>query len=173
MMTTSSIFGGSVVLDTPKRQKAKALHSGLDVNIKKIHKDAKEPVYSTEHAGAFDLFTIDEGIVAKDFSVVFRTGLQIEIPDGHVMLLFSRSGHGFNLDVRLSNCVGVIDADYRGEIKIKLVQDLIKDEKYLEVQKGDRIAQGIILPYPKIQFNVTGKLSETLRGENGLGSTGK
>ena len=85
------------------------------------------------------------------------------------MLLFSRSGHGFSSGVRLANCVGVIDSDYRGEIKIKLQKDT--EYSYFAINPGDRIAQGLIIPYPRVEF-VEGELTGTERGAGGFGSTG-
>ena len=151
------------------------------VKIKKIHPDAKVPTYGTEHAAAFDFYTIDSYEIVPGFAQVFHTGLKIEIPERHVLLIFSRSGHGFKNDTRLSNCVGVIDADYRGEIMIKLKNDLPRNITGrtpmqitpMQIFKGDRIAQGIIMPYPRISFEVVEELSETARGEGGLGSTGR
>jgi dUTP pyrophosphatase len=101
----------------------------------------------------------------------YSTGLAFEVPEDHVMLVFSRSGHGFKSDVRLSNCVGVIDSDYRGELKVKLTCD--KQGWGLEINAGDRVAQGMIIPIEKVQFEEVKELSQTERGKNGFGSTGK
>lgn len=145
----------------------------MQVNIKKIHQDAKTPVYSTDQAAGFDFFAIESGIVVPGFPKRFRTGLQFEIPENYVMMIYSRSGHGFKDNVRLSNCTGIIDSDYRAEVWIKLIQDDVEDVRSFNVEPGDKIAQGIILPRPKIQFVETNLLSETERGEGGLGSTGR
>lgn len=101
----------------------------------------------------------------------YSTGLAFEVPEDHVMLIFSRSGHGFKNDVRLSNCVGVIDSDYRGELKVKLTCDKIGWG--LEVNAGDRVAQGMIIPVAKVSFEEVSELSETVRGTKGFGSSGK
>ena len=146
------------------------------VKIQKISPNAKVPTYGTEHAAGFDFHSLDTYTVYPGDSHIFHTGIKIEIPEGHVLLIFSRSGHGFKNDTRLSNCVGVIDADYRGEIMIKLKNDHKESDSpgdSLYVYKGDRIAQGIIMPYPRISFEVVEELSETARGEGGLGSTGR
>lgn len=137
------------------------------VNLKLVHKDAKVPTYATDGSGCFDFYSIDEGLVGvKD--QIFDTGLQMEIPKGFALFIFSRSGHGFNQKIRLSNCVGVIDSDYRGNIKVNLISDL----HVKEFQKGDRIAQGCILPVPHVEFKLTDVLSETDRGQGAFGSTG-
>jgi len=83
----------------------------MEVKIEKLHKDAVTPVYGTAGAAAFDISTIEEKIVRRGFPQVFRTGLRFEIPVGHVLLVFSRSGHGFKSGIRLANSVGVIDSE--------------------------------------------------------------
>lgn len=84
-------------------------------------------------------------------------------------MVCSRSGHGFNYGVRLSNCVGVIDSDYRGEVMVKLHND---SEDTYWVEAGDRIAQAYIVPVPRVVFEVAEQLSITERGNGGFGSTG-
>lgn len=143
----------------------------VKIRIKKLHPDAIMPVYGSDGAACFDLFTINANFLAGGNSSLHDTGLAFEIPEGHVMLVFSRSGHGFKNDVRLSNCVGVIDHDYRGELKIKLRID--NSVAALAVKSGDRIAQGMIIPYPKVEFDWADELSDTTRGEGGFGSTGQ
>ena len=87
------------------------------------------------------------------------------------MMIYSRSGHGFRYGMRLSNCTGVIDSDYRGEVMVAMTVDM--PDAYVVIRKGDRIAQGIIMPVEKTNFIVADELSETLRGSNGFGSSGK
>jgi dUTP pyrophosphatase len=85
------------------------------------------------------------------------------------MLIFSRSGHGFKNDVRLSNCVGVIDSDYRGEVQIKLSND---GGDHFTINNDDRIAQAMLVKLPWVELIEVDELSETARGTNGFGSTG-
>lgn len=144
----------------------------MKVKIKKLHPDAIIPKYATEGAACFDLHAIatnERELVIPGAPVVFQTGLAFEIPDGHAMFIFSRSGHGFNFDIRLSNCVGVIDADYKGQVKVKMTAD---GNDCLPVKDGDRIAQAMILPVPKVEFEEVQELTETERGQGGFGSTG-
>ena len=143
----------------------------LTVKLKKMHVDAKIPTYSTEHSAGFDFYSVDNVKISKENPGIIRTGVSVEIPIGYVMLLFSRSGHGFKNNVRLSNCVGVIDSDFRAEVLVKLAKDGVYDEFHIDA--GDRIAQGIIIPFPKIIFEEATSLSETHRGENGFGSSGR
>lgn len=127
------------------------------------------PKYESRGAAAADLASIESKDVPPRSSVVFRTGLKVEIPADHVMLIYSRSGHGFKNDVRLANCVGVIDSDYRGELMVKLTND---SGTAFRVNAGDRIAQFIIAPAPQFEFEVQENLTSTERGEKGFGSTG-
>jgi dUTP pyrophosphatase len=139
----------------------------MEVKIKKLHKGAVVPVYATDGSGAFDLFCTNQSSVLP--TGYFQTGLSFEIPKGYTLLLFSRSGHGFSKDIRLANCVGVIDSDYRGELKIKLTNDGVHHQVF---KAGDRIAQGIVIETPRVTFNLVEELEETERGEGGFGSTG-
>lgn len=140
----------------------------MKIKVKKLHKDAQLPIYATGGAGAFDFYSTNYGLIPRNGQYVFNTGLAVEVPEGHVMLLFSRSGDGFKHGVRLANCVGVIDSDYRGEVKVKLHSD----EELKIVTKGERIAQAIIIPVQQVFFEEVEELSSTERGDNGFGSTG-
>ena len=153
------------------------------LKVKLKHKDVKLPSYSTVGAGCFDIRadTCDQmrdaiygdrwnAFVEPLGSVVFGTGLFFEVPEGKVLMVYSRSGHGFKNDVRLSNCVGIIDSDYRGELKVKLTND--NPEWEFCVLKGDRIAQAMLIDVEQVQFEVVDELTETERGTGGLGSTG-
>lgn len=147
------------------------------LKIKKLHENAIIPTYATKEAACFDLHACFEGgkqsflLINKDTAAVIRTGLSFEIPHGHTMLIFSRSGHGFNKNVRLSNCVGVIDADYRGEVKVKLTRDEV-DGGEMFVHHGDRIAQAMLIPVSQALFMEVQELTDTARGAGGFGSTG-
>jgi dUTP pyrophosphatase len=156
----------------------------MKVRIKKTHPAAVMPTYATDGSGAFDLYAMSVmgafqlgANVEEGHPVECDTGVAFEVPDGHVMLVFSRSGMGFKHGIRLANCVGVIDSDYRGSVKVKLTCDY--DWKYdadgclpYMVKPGDRIAQAIILPVPRIEFEWADELSETARGAGGFGSSG-
>ena len=147
----------------------------MQIKIKKIHPDAKTPTYATDGSGCFDLYAINPlaTLVHEGYPVTFDTGLAFEIPPGYGMFILSRSGHGFNFDTRLANCVGFIDSDYRGEVKVKLTCDKEHEEAMpMAVKAGDRIAQACILPVPRVGFEITEELSETVRGEGGFGSSG-
>lgn len=149
----------------------------MELKVKKLHQNAIIPQYQTAGAACFDLHAVmdPDGSANAEMNLgspqVFSTGLAFEIPDGYVMLVFSRSGHGFKNDTRLANCVGVIDSDYRGEVKVKLTKDT--SDGSLIVRHGDRIAQAIVVPFPRVNIVEAALLSETVRGTNGYGSTGQ
>lgn len=146
----------------------------MDVRIRKLRDDAIQPTYGTTGAACFDLYVpayAGEYWLQPGDSATVSTGMAFEVPEGHVMLVFSRSGHGFNFDTRLANCVGVIDSDYRGEVMVKLTRDREYGEE-LCVRGGDRIAQAMVVPFPRVTFLEVGGLSMTERGTGGFGSTG-
>lgn len=145
----------------------------MEVKVKRLTDTAKLPTYGTAGAACFDLYA-DYKRECEGFQPVcaeaISTGLAFEVPKGHVMLIFSRSGDGFKRDVRLSNCVGVIDSDYRGDVAVKLRND---NGHRLYVSPGDRVAQALILPVEQVNFVDSFELSDTERGSGGFGSTGK
>lgn len=156
----------------------------MKLKIKKLHPAAVVPQYQTAGAACFDLHALSDRRypVSPSDTLDIGTGLSVEVPQGHVMLIFSRSGHGFKNDVRLSNCVGVIDSDYRGEVRVKLRNDQSYDLSNpgaeavhlsdLVVGPGDRIAQAMLVPIPRVEFEVVEELTNTERGTGGFGSTG-
>ena len=147
----------------------------MKISVKKLHPNAMIPKFASHGAACFDLHMLGEevGSHVDSGARYFTTGLSFEIPAGYVMLIFSRSGHGFRQAMRLSNCVGVIDSDYRGEIKVALRFD--GDDNATEfpiIKYGDRIAQAMILPTAGIELVEVDELSKTDRGTGGFGSTG-
>jgi dUTP pyrophosphatase len=144
----------------------------MNIKFKKLHQNAITPTYGTTGAACFDFYACDAGEIhgMHSFSnFIVGTGISMEIPEGFVMKIYSRSGHAFKSAVRLANGVGVIDSDYRGEIKIKLQGDF---GAKLVINPGDRIAQGMIEPAHQVSFVEVEELGETARGTGGFGSTG-
>lgn len=137
----------------------------MKVRIKKIHPDAVIPRYAKDGDAGLDLTAVD--IVADETTLTYKTGLAVEIPRWHVGLLFPRSSV-YKTGQSLTNCVGVIDSGYRGEIMLKFT--LSPYAKEYEI--GDRIGQLIIMPYPKVEFELVEELTSTARGIGGYGSTG-
>lgn len=145
----------------------------MNVKIKKIDAEAKVPVYGSAGAACFDLYAaniIDTTDDNGERTVIYGTGLQFEVPEGHVMMVYSRSGHGFKHGITLANSTGVIDADYRGEVRVKLRKSGTDIHGMPCV--GERIAQAMIIPVQQVSFEEADELSNTERGEGGFGSTG-
>ena len=139
------------------------------VKIKRLHKDAVIPSYSRQGDAGMDLVATSK--FYDDFdNVCYGTGLAIEIPEGYVGLLFSRSSIS-KTDLTLRNSVGIIDSGYRGEITFKFNNILMSSCEPYNVK--ERIGQLIIIPYPTIGFEEVEELSTTERGAQGFGSTGK
>lgn len=143
----------------------------MNIKIKKLDSDAVVPQYQTPGAACFDLHATHCATILPGSPMAICTGLAFEVPEDHVMLIFSRSGHGFKTGVRLANCVGVIDSDYRHEVLVKLHCDSNGPYNVLKIKKGDRVAQAMILPVKQVTFEVVDELSTTQRN-GGFGSTG-
>jgi len=137
----------------------------MQVNIKKLHPDAVIPKYAKPGDAGLDLTAID--VIADGSTLTYKTGLAVEIPPWHVGLLFPRSSV-YKTGQTLTNCVGVIDSGYRGEIMLKYTLSPYAKEYSI----GDRVGQLLIIPYPKIEFNEVDDLTSTERGSGGYGSTG-
>ena len=161
----------------------------MELKVRKLYRDAELPKYGTDGAACFDLQAYAAGEITKADAVVlnkhgisahveihpgasmeFSTGLAFEIPEGFALMIYSRSGHGFRHGLRLANCVGIIDSDYRGEVVVSLRND---GARPYCVNAGDRIAQAMLVPAPRFSFVEVDELSETARGAGGFGSTGQ
>lgn len=146
----------------------------MHLKVKRLSETATIPTYATAGAGCFDLYADTGGLgsarVTHHQSIVIDTGLAFDIPEGWVMQIFGRSGMAFKQDIRLANCTGIIDSDYRGSVKVKLTRDAL--EKIGTIKHGDRIAQGMLVRAEQVNFVEVFELSETERGASGLGSSG-
>lgn len=144
----------------------------IDVNIKKLNENAIIPTYGTEYSAGFDLYSVsDEEITINPHETVFiKTGLAMEIPIGYGGFIFARSGLSTKKGLAPANKVGVIDADYRGEIMVALYN---QTDEPKTIDAHERIAQMVIMPFITANFIETNELSETKRGNNGFGSTGQ
>ena len=145
----------------------------MQVRFKKLSPQATVPTYAHNGDACFDIYAMGDMEKPVDIppgrAATIPTGISFEVPMGYVMLIFSRSGHGFKHGVRLSNAVGVIDAGYRGEVQVALQND---GKGRFKVAHGDRIAQAMIIPRPVIELVEADELSDTSRGTGGFGSTG-
>lgn len=143
----------------------------MEVKVKKLHENAVIPKYSKSGDAGLDL-TATSKYFDDNGSIVYGTGLSIEIPEGFVGLLFPRSSLT-NYDLSLGNHVGVVDSGYRGEILFKFKDIAVFPAVRREYQVGDRIGQLLIIPYPKIELVESTELSDSSRGNSGYGSTGR
>lgn len=144
----------------------------MKFSIKKLNDNAKAPFRATPGSAGADLFAcIDDDIVIRpNERILIPTGIAVEISSETVGgFIFPRSSVSFKSGVSLANCVGVIDSDYRGEIKVALINH---SESDFIVHNGDRIAQLVFLPVIIPELVVSDTLNETERGEGGFGSTG-
>ena len=141
------------------------------VSIKLLDPRAKVPAYGSADAAGADLYALTDAPVdiAPGETAVIHTGLALAIPRGYVGLVYARSGLATKQGLAPSNKVGVIDADYRGELMVALHNH---SSEVRTVQSGDRIAQLVIAPYLTAEFQVADELDDTVRGVGGFGSTG-
>ena len=145
----------------------------MKVKIKRIEDRAIIPSYANKGDAGFDLHSIDTINVPADGTVRVRTGLTMAIPEGYELQIRPRSGLSFKSKIRISNSPGTIDSGYRGEILI-LVDNISQNgaEAY-RINAGDRIAQGVLKPIVKAEFEEVDDLDDdTERGTDGFGSSG-
>lgn len=144
----------------------------LNVNIKKLKDEAVIPTYGSTFAAGADLYAcMDEPMTINPGETQFvKTGIALEIPEGYAGLIYARSGLACKQGLAPANKVGVVDADYRGEIMVAL-HNHSNESKTIEPK--ERIAQLVITPFLAANFTEVDTLSDTVRGEDGFGSTGK
>lgn len=145
----------------------------MQINVKKLCERARLPFRATQGSAGADLFAcIDEDVViAPQERVLIPTGIAIELETVETgAFIFPRSSLSSKYGISLANCVGVIDSDYRGEIKIPVINH--SSEPYT-IHDGERIAQLVVLPVVLPLFIETENLNETQRADGGFGSTGR
>ena len=143
----------------------------MTLKIKKLDPRAIIPTYATASSAGADLYNMMENEVniPPHKTVLIKTGLAVEIPEGYVGLIYARSGLASKRGLAPANKVGVIDADYRGEIMVALHNHT---DSVAIVEGGERVAQLAIVPFLKAELCEVEQLSDTVRGEGGFGSTG-
>lgn len=140
----------------------------MQIKFKKLTPEAVAPKQGTTGSAGFDLTAVTMHFDWQEGLCEYGTGIAVEIPPGYVGLCFPRSSV-YRKNIILSNCVGVIDSDYRGEIKAKFYTK----NRSSTYDVGDRIIQLVIVPIPEVDFVESDELSSTDRGTGGYGSTGK
>lgn len=143
----------------------------MDVKIKKLNENAQIPTYGTDYAAGADLYACieEEMTFAPGETKLVPTGISVEVPTGYAGLIYARSGLASKRGLAPANKVGVVDSDYRGEVMVALHNHGTVEQK---IEVGERIAQFVITPYLKANYNLVQELDDTERGANGFGSTG-
>ena len=142
------------------------------IAVKKLNENAVMPTYGSEFSAGADLYALAETdiVIGPGETVLVHTGIAMEIPEGYAGLIYARSGLASKRGLAPANKVGVVDADYRGEIMVALHNHSAAVQT---VEPKERIAQLVIAPFLKAEFEEAETLSDTVRGEGGFGSTGK
>jgi dUTP pyrophosphatase len=143
----------------------------MQVKVKKLRETAMLPTYQTEHAAAMDVHAdlAQSKILQPLERAMIPTGLAFEIPEGYEMQVRARSGLSIKHGITMVNGVGTIDADYRGELNILVIN---LGEEPFTIEPGMRVAQLLVTKYDKVEWQETEELTETARGAGGFGSTG-
>lgn len=143
----------------------------MKISIKKLNEKAIMPTYGSEYAAGADLYACIESevTIAPHTTVMLPTGIAIELPVGYGGFIYARSGLASKRNLAPANKVGVVDCDYRGEVKVALHNH---GETAQTVAVGERIAQLVVAPYITAEFIEADELSDTVRGAGGFGSTG-
>lgn len=144
----------------------------MNIKVKKLKPGATVPTMGSKFAAGADLYSAEDAdvVIEPSETKFIDTGLAMEIPEGYVGLVYARSGLACKRGLAPANKVGVVDSDYRGEIKVALHNH---GKEAQTVEKGERIAQMVIAPYLSVNYEEADELSETERGEGGFGSTGR
>ena len=143
----------------------------IKVLIKKLSHKAQIPIYKTEGSSGMDLMALTEDkiVIKPNKSALVPTGLSVAIPNDTEIQIRPRSGLAAKSSISVLNTPGTIDSDYRGELKVILFNH---GDKEFIINNGDRIAQMVLVPILKVQFEEVQDLPKTIRGSGGFGSTG-
>ena len=142
----------------------------MKIAVKKLHPQAVLPSLGSEYAAGADLYSVEEITLQTGETKLVHTGLAMEIPVGYGGFIFARSGLATKRGLAPANKVGVVDADYRGEIMVALHNH---GSAAQTVEKGERVAQMVIMPFLAAEYFETEELSDTARGAGGFGSSGQ
>jgi dUTP pyrophosphatase len=142
----------------------------MRLKIMRVDSTIPLPTYGTEDAAGFDLAAAHDVVVAPGAITLVRTGLVIEVPAGHFLAIFARSSTPLKRGLMVANGVGVIDPDYSGPTDEVMIQVLNVTNREVTVKRGDRLAQGVVLPAPRVIWNEVTEIRPAARG--GFGATG-
>jgi dUTP pyrophosphatase len=142
----------------------------MQLKIRRLDPTIALPAYGTDEAAGFDLAAAHDVRVSPGQIVLVRTGLVIQVPTGHCLGIFARSSTPLKRGLMIPNGVGVVDPDYSGPHDEVMVQVLNFTDSEVQVTRGDRLAQGIVLPAPRVSWHEVTEIADVTRG--GFGSTG-
>jgi dUTP pyrophosphatase len=142
----------------------------MRLRIRRLDSTVSLPSYGTSEAAGFDLAAAHDLVVAPRQIALVRTGLVIEVPTGYFLAIFARSSTPLKRGLIISNGVGVIDPDYSGPNDEVMIQVLNVTDSEVRISRGDRLAQGIVLPAPRVTWEEVSEIREITRG--GFGATG-
>ena len=143
----------------------------MRLRIRRLDSTIPLPTYGTDEAAGFDLAAAADVVVPPRTIVLIRTGLVIEVPTGHFLAILARSSTPLKRGLMVANGVGVIDPDYSGPTDEILIQVLNITDSAVQVRRGDRLAQGIVLPSPRVTWEEVTEIRTDARG--GFGATGR
>jgi dUTP pyrophosphatase len=143
----------------------------MRLKIRRLDSTVSLPSYGTSEAAGFDLASAHDVVVQPRQIVLVRTGLVIEVPTGYFLAIFARSSTPLKRGLMVANGVGVLDPDYSGPNDEVMIQVMNVTESDVQIHRGDRLAQGIVLPAPRVAWEEVDEVRETTRG--GFGATGR
>lgn len=142
----------------------------MRLKIKRLDPTISLPSYGTDEAAGFDLAAAHDVVVPSGRITLVRTGLIIEVPSGHCLAIVARSSTPLKRGLQVANGVGIIDPDYSGPDDEVMIQVLNFTNADVQVRRGDRLAQGIVLPAPRVEWSEVAEIRDATRG--GFGATG-
>jgi dUTP pyrophosphatase len=142
----------------------------MRIKIRRLDSTLPLPAYATKDAAGFDLAAAQDITIAPRRIALVRTGVVIEVPEGHFLAIFARSSTPLKRGLMVANGVGVVDSDYSGPNDEIMIQVLNIGDADVTVKRGDRLAQGIVLPAPRIVWDEVSEIRPVTRG--GFGATG-
>ena len=162
--------GGAIDRMVNSNAQAAEYAAGMRLKITRLDSTVSLPAYGTDEAAGFDLAASQDMVVPPRQIALIRTGLVIEVPSGHFLAIFARSSTPLKRGLMVANGVGVVDPDYSGPNDEIMIQVLNFTDAPVTVQRGDRLAQGIVLPAPRVSWSEVAAIRDASRG--GFGATG-
>jgi dUTP pyrophosphatase len=142
----------------------------MRLKIRRLDSTVPLPAYGTHESAGFDLAAAHDLVVAPREIALVRTGVVIEVPSGHFLAIFARSSTPLKRGLLIANGVGVIDPDYSGPNVEIMIQVMKITDRHVTIARGDRLAQGIVLPAPRVTWEEVSEIRGETRG--GFGATG-